>query len=61
MPRVEISEQDYKKYKNNPEMIEFVREQMSTQDYMRGYYGERLEENDGKFYACWNSYNYKID
>ncbi|MDO4301816.1 MAG: hypothetical protein Q4D26_10545 [Clostridia bacterium] len=61
MPRVEISEQAYRKYNNSPEMAEFVRDKMSIQDYMSGYYNERLEECGGKFYACWDSYNYRID
>lgn len=61
MPRVEISEAAYKKYKNSPEMVEFVRDKMSIQDYMRGYHNERLEVDNGKYFACWDSYNYRID
>ena len=61
MPRIEISKQDYNKYNNSPEMAEFVRDKMSIEDYMRGYHRERLEELEGKFYACWDSYNYTID
>lgn len=63
MPRVEISEQEYKALqdKDNFTIMDFVQSKMRMEDFIRGTERERILAENGKYYACWNSSNYRLD
>lgn len=63
MPRVEISEQEYKALqgKDNFTIMDFVQSKMRMEDFIRGAERERILAEHGKYYACWNSSNYRLD
>lgn len=63
MPRLEISKEEFESLKDKYqcEITEFVRNKMGMEDIVRGTRLEHIEEEDGKFFACWESCNYRLD
>lgn len=63
MPKVEITEQEYKALqgKDNFTIVDFVQSKMRTEDFIRGTERERVLVENDKYYACWNSCHYGLD
>lgn len=64
MTKIEISHEEYMAVKSsNNDLVEkeFVRKFMDIGDIMRGPENERVITENGKYYACWDSCNYRLD
>lgn len=57
MPKREITKQEYNENsETNVQMMKFVHDHLTMQNFIYGVRGEKLIKDNDKYYMCWEEY-----